>query len=540
MTGGTVETRSPDKVLRIGILLGEGHRLENWQLRLVDHIEMDPRLSLAGLLFHPDPYGNRRDPPLFTLYSSLERRILAREKAYRPRLFNPPQRICKRLIAAEGQDGIDVYTTTAILLELGLDLVIRLTPEGLPEKALDALPFGEWTCSFTEQRSARADWSGYGSIIQKQPSAGLQLQMRGPKGLKTCIAAAAFNIKFSAERNAAFVKERAVTLLRRELGRLADTGEVGQVVAPKTQPAPPPDAVSLARYTGALSMQLLGRAIKAFKAKTRIGSTVWTLYSGKGSIDDFNPTFSQEIPPSKGEIRADPFLLDHEGGTYLFYEAYAPGARKAHIAVGRLEADQLVPMGVALERDYHLSYPFVFHHEGELFMMPETNQARRVEIWRCTEFPQKWELYSTALEGQSPADSVLMKHAGQWWLFTNLSDFHAHEDHCSELHVFQIDGPAFRQVIPHKRNPVVLDGTVARNAGRMFEAQGRLYRPSQRNEYGIYGYGLNIMEIEQLDLDTYRERCVRIIRPDFKPGLIGCHHFDASNDRYIVDARLSY
>ncbi|MNT87992.1 hypothetical protein D3C72_2284780 [compost metagenome] len=86
---------------------------------------------------------------------------------------------------------------------------------------------------------------------------------------------------------------------------------------------------------------------------------------------------------------------------------------------------------------------------------------------------------------------------------------------------------------------MVLGSVFARNAGRIFTREGRVFRPSQHNAHGIYGYGLNIMEIEQLDLENYRERCIRTIKPDFKPGLLGCHHFDAAGDRYVVDARLT-
>jgi hypothetical protein len=47
------------------------------------------------------------------------------------------------------------------------------------------------------------------------------------------------------------------------------------------------------------------------------------------------------------------------------------------------------------------------------------------------------------------------------------------------------------------------------------------------------------MEIEQLDLETYQETCIRTIAPDFKAGLLGCHHFDAAGGRYVLDARLT-
>jgi hypothetical protein len=309
----------------------------------------------------------------------------------------------------------------------------------------------------------------------------------------------------------------------------------------KTVPLPaekiePPTLYDLARYSGGLSKHLVSRLVKAARG---VGPDVWTLYTGKGCIDGFDPTQSVEIPPVAGGIKADPFLFQHDGECYLFYEAYAADDPKAHIAVGRFHGDTLELLGPALVGEDDLSYPFVFRDGEDIFMMPETHKSRRVEIWRCVDFPMKWELYSTALEGLSAADSILTQHAGKWWLFTSISDFHSYEDHCSELYVFEVDGPKLNRVTSHKRNPVVMGSAVARNAGRIFERDGRLYRPSQRSAHGIFGYGLNIMEIEQLDIENYAETCIRTIEPDFKTGVLGCHHFDAAGGRFVLDARLT-
>lgn len=523
--------------VRIGVVTDRTAGFENWQLRVLDRIVGDSRFRLEVFLLGLDHATERRPSPLLSLASRLERATLGRQPAFIPEHFDIERQRFVHVEDAAGQGSIE--RLTAILKDV--DLVFCFGTEGLPDAAVCQLPLGEWHFSFTAQSSGDVDWSGYPSVIEKQPSTGLRLLVRRGDPVGTlCIASSAFNTKFSAVRNGDFVKERAVTLLMRELGRVADTGSLGDAVAgeePRYRETMP-SHMDLLRYGYSLSSELLGRAGKALMSKMGGGSAVWTLYTGRGAIDDFDPHQAVEIVPDDDEIRADPFILEQDGECYLFYEAYEQGQHKAHIAVSRFVGDRLERLGIALECDHHLSYPFIFRHDGDLFMMPETNQARRLEVWRCVEFPLKWELYSTALEGQSAADSSLTFFQGRWWLFTNLSDFHAYEDHCSELHVFEVDGPALSRIVPHKRNPVVIDSTLARNAGRMFERNGRLYRPSQRNERGIYGYGLNIMEIEQLDLDTYRERCIRTITPDFKPGLMGCHHFDAGGGRYVIDARL--
>lgn len=527
------------KPLRVGVILARGRALENWELMILDRILAAPWLELAAVLTHPHSFGDDRASKLLSWSSRLEARTLARQPAYAPKYFNSHRQFIDCY-------DIDVDTSPAaggtgtFLSRLKLDLVIRMRPKGLRDDAIATLPFGEWGFNFADQRSADANWFGYAEVLSHAATADLILYAKlGDKADRLEIARAAFNIKPSAARLSAFVQERSVTLLMRELARLADTRQFAPSARVDATDRRAPSLSELVRYGCIVTGSVSAVALKSLKARLHVDSAVWTLYTGRGEIDDFDPSQAVEIPPADNSIKADPFLFQHEGSCYLFYEAYARGDRKAHIAVGRFDGDVLQSVGIALERPYHLSYPFIFRDGDQIFMIPETHQARRLEIWRCTQFPLKWELHATAFEGQSPADSVLIRHDGKWWLFTNLSDFHAYEDHCSELYLFEVDGPALTGIRPHKRNPVVIGSTEARGAGRIFEHEGRLLRPSQRNAHGIYGYGLNIMEIEALTHDEYRERCIRTITPAFKAGLLGCHHFDATGGRYILDARLT-
>ncbi|WP_230174215.1 hypothetical protein [Rhizobium sp. CECT 9324] len=464
--------------------------------------------------------------------------MLARQPAYRPQNFDPAALPFQQVSWVEGRDA---KTASTEIADLKLDLVLTLVSSVLPDQIVASLRFGEWRFSFANATFEGTDWSGYAGVIEDRPATEMRIDIRrGGPAQVTNLVAAAFNTKFSAARNADFIKERAVTLVMRELRRLAETGRIEPSYhrLPQVLRSDPPSDWQLLQYARRLSIKLVARIVQAMRVKLGGGVAVWTLFVGEGSPHDFDPHKAVEIPPDKDEIRADPFMLEHEGETYLFYEAYAPGDGKAHIAVSRLVGNRLERLGIALNCAHHLSYPFIFRHDGQLFMMPETNQARRLEIWRCLEFPLRWELHSTALEGLSSADSSLTLFDGRWWLMTNLSDFHAYEDHCSELHIFEVDGPDLKTVVTHRNNPVVIDSTVARNGGRPFVQNGKLFRPSQRNEFGVYGYALNIMEIEKIDLDTFRERCIRTITPDFSPGLVACHHLDAAGGRYVMDGML--
>lgn len=514
--------------LRIGLLTDRRHDFDNWQLALIDRLLTDARFCLQSVIVCPPKPGAA--PAVFRLAALLERSTLGRQPDYVPA---SPGIVDLPFIALDDLPDRDWGNE--------LDLVLAISPLATPQDAFSTLPFGTWRLSFLDEASGDADWYGYEEVIANKPSTNLSITAwrAGDRGAKT-LATADFNTKFSAVRNADFIKERAVTLVMRELRRLAETRYITTLSTSTARPAPrPPGFGKSLRYSATLGHNLLARGREALEVRLKIGAPPWAIFVGTGLPEDFDPRTAVLLKPDDDEIRADPFLFQHDGETYVFYEAYTPSNFKGRIAVGRLVDDRLERLGIALKAEHHLSYPFVFRHADGIFMIPETNQARRLEVWRCIEFPLRWELHATALAGQSSADSALFPFAGKWWLFTNLSEFHAYEDHCSELHVFEVDGPDLKWIKPHRNNPVVMGSTEARNGGRPFEHGGRLYRPSQRNEYGIYGYGLNIMEVEELDLDSYSERCIRTIKPDFAPGIIACHHMDASNGRYVIDAMFA-
>ncbi|WP_026481518.1 hypothetical protein [Ahrensia sp. 13_GOM-1096m] len=520
--------RLPDtKPLRIVFVCDASKVLEIWQKRLIDRIVTTPHLEVVAIIEKAMQTASRKTSRIFELFAKFEKKLLLHMPDYSA-VTDFEQLKC----------SATDKTVERKMNELKADIVFNCISERLPAGVLANVTFGEWRFNFCDELDDVADWFGYAAIINNEAASELVLINRTDAGKIKRIASAAFNIKFSGARSSAFIKERAVTMAMRELNRLAVTGQIAteQKQLPSCSAAPSNGATI--KYITMLIAQLARRGLKMAVEKFGVETALWTLYTGLGSIDKFDLSSSAEISSSSKAVKADPFLFAQGGTDYVFYETFLDGEKKAHIAVGRLEGDELVPLGPALVCGYHLSFPFVFEDAGNVFMMPETHASHRVEIWRCVDFPLKWELYSTALEGKSAADNVLTKHRGKWWLFTNLSDFHAFEDHCSELYVFQVDGPKLNTVIPHKHNPVVMGSLEARNAGRVVECNGFLLRPSQRNAYGIYGYGLNIMQIDDLSINNYQEHCIRSIEPNFNNKIYGCHHFDAAGGRYVVDARV--
>ena len=342
------------------------------------------------------------------------------------------------------------------------------------------------------------------------------------------LARAVYDAKPLATHNAAYVSEKSAQMVLRELKR----GAAGSA-QPAAAEVGPGSALGYVLRTAGKALARVRKRIAARRGRFVQG---FSLRLGQGTAAEFDPVALRPVDMPPHSLWADPFLIAHDGAVHCFFEDVDPAVGHGHISVGRVSAAGITDVRVAMKQPRHMSYPFVFHHEGELLMMPEVHAAGRLEIWRCTGFPGDWVLHATALEGTPVCDSVLFKRDGEWWLFTHISN-DRFGDFCSDLHVFRVDGPGLTGLVPHRLNPVVTDARVARGGGRIHRVDGRMLRFSQDNTTGSYGGALNVMEITRLDLDHYEELRVRHITPGFAPGLMGCHHFDAVDGWVVMDVR---
>ena len=89
-------------------------------------------------------------------------------------------------------------------------------------------------------------------------------------------------------------------------------------------------------------------------------------------------------PPNR--FFADPFIVQREGKNFCFVEDYDFAKGKGRISVLELSPTGEEYLGVALEDEFHLSYPFIFERDGELFMCPETHATNDIRVYRCRNF----------------------------------------------------------------------------------------------------------------------------------------------------------
>jgi hypothetical protein len=268
---------------------------------------------------------------------------------------------------------------------------------------------------------------------------------------------------------------------------------------------------------------------------TRIFTGQWFI-ALKRRVPDAGPLEGSEpfepVRPPRGRFYADPFLLEHDGRRCVFFEDCPMERGNGRISYVELGSDGTVsdPTTV-LERECHLSYPFLFTWEGEAYMIPETAGAETVELYRASSFPEHWQRERILMRGIRALDSTLLFHEGRFWLFTVVVDEGAQA--WDELSLFSseaLDG----DWTPHPMNPIVCDARRARPAGRIFEHGGALVRPGQDCE-GRYGRAIVLNRIETLDPADYREREIGTIEPDWAPNIGGTHCYDRDLDHEVVD-----
>ena len=198
-----------------------------------------------------------------------------------------------------------------------------------------------------------------------------------------------------------------------------------------------------------------------------------------------------------GRAVADPFAIFRNGVWYLFFELFQ---RDSDIAViGASSSKDLVhwePLGIVLRQPHHLSYPFVFEHDGQVYMMPESKSVKRVDLYRAIEFPYRWEFEKTVLRGRF-MDCSMVQHAGRYWLFAGWRSYSLKLFHASSPL-----GPWKPHWMPFLRG---YSKSSSRPGGRPLSHDGKLIRFSQDCKK-CYGHQLRAWHVTKMNRLWYSEK----------------------------------
>jgi hypothetical protein len=481
--------------LAIGILI-ESLRADRYAEELALWIKSEPSLRLAFIVA-----PSAAPPP-----SALWRPIIALEK----RLL--------RLSAAHHDHYAerDLAGLAAPAAASEVDLIIGLGREVPPSLAaasglgaIEVLQGGFRECY---ERHAQT------SFVIRRAGSGEVLRKGG------------FRTLFYYSLNHANVCKKSVSHLKQLLAKFAATREWPPAAerSPAAWPHPP-NALQCAVYAAKLARRVALKTIaRAPALNERCGISVIA-----GKWNGPRPWRAASAPLPRGRYWADPFVCARAGRTFCFVEDLDQRTNRAHITALEVLGTQVKELGVALREPFHLSFPFLFEHQGEIYMCPETSAAREVRVYRAVEFPLRWELAHVLMRGVSGADPLVFEKDGRWWLLLNIDEAQT-GDHCSELYLFSADSPFSTQWTPHPQNPLLVDSIGGRNGGLIADGEKR-YRLGQVQGYDRYGESLRVYEIKELSAERYAEELVAEIKPDFRKGLRGTHHLSTDGTTTVVD-----
>jgi hypothetical protein len=520
---------------------------------LIDWAQGEPDIEICALVIHPHPAESgaaklRRTIRRDGVYSALSKIAYAVLQKVESALLLPAR---QRALYASHPVGERVAThvrldpqvsasgfihrfsaaDVARVRALNADLLIRTGTGILRGDILSAARHGVMSMHHGDNRINRGGPPGFWEVLERQPATGfivqrLEAEVDGGEVLYR----GSFLTQMFFMRNQAALYERSQLYLKRTIRALLEgrvEAEDRLLYANRLYRSPPLHAI-------------LAYALKTFGLAARIG---WRRLAGRtwrwgvsyvpGEWRRAVLWRARRIPNPPRRFLADPFAIEQDGRHYIFVEDYCYRAKRAGISAYRVEPGKsCTRLGVAIDEPFHLSFPSLFRHEGALYMVPESAENGDIRLYRCVEFPLKWELHKVLMTDVRAVDTLVFAHDGRWWMLTNINPI-GHGLNDAELCLFHAASP-LGEWTPHPGNPVVLDAMKGRNGGLLADAGG-LYRVAQRPAFHFYGKGVGIYRIETLDERAYRETLVQEIDPAFRRGLSGLHHLHQDAGLVVFD-----
>jgi hypothetical protein len=251
------------------------------------------------------------------------------------------------------------------------------------------------------------------------------------------------------------------------------------------------------------------------------------------------------LPSPRYGYWADPFIWQKDGQAWIFAEEFSFSRDRGHLvaigldsqlAVASVEPVVFTPGYMAL--DCHASFPFLFEHAGAVYMIPETHQRGSVDLYVSERWPGRWRLVRRLLFGIDAADTMVIRHAGLWYLVTSVQRHLPNR----QLEVY-FSGDLLSGVFTgHPVNAQGLYGHAAHGTGRNAgflggQPDGSLARLMQLSK-DFYGEGLSPMKITRLSPDVFAEEEAAEIAwfPGMGPGFAS-HHASRHGDLVAFDVR---
>lgn len=240
---------------------------------------------------------------------------------------------------------------------------------------------------------------------------------------------------------------------------------------------------------------------------------------------------AEDVSDVPATFVADPFLYFQKDKGYLFFEVF--NGKTSQGDIGLAISDNYKDWHyekIVIDEKYHLSYPYVFKYNNEIYLIPESAESDGLYLYKAINFPYTWIKVRKLLEGKF-GDHGIIEYNKKWWLFVG-----AEPRLNNSLRLFYSDS-LFGYFKEHKLSPVIKNNpSKARPGGRLIVYNNKVIRFAQ-NCKESYGKSLSVFQIDELTDTSYHETDMfrkPILYPSNSWTRHGMHHFDP----HLVNGKL--
>jgi len=547
------------KKLRIGLLVN-GYSIPAWNYKIIESINNSEHSEIVLVVKKKSESSqnqsklktlwDNRNKLLFILYAKFEKKAFKlNPDAFATKnlkdLFDCPEIIVTPKETKFSDRIID--EDIELIKSHDIDVFIRFGFRILRGGILSAAKHGIWSYHHANNDVNRGGPAGVWQVLENWDETGVILQVLNEDldGGLVIYRSSSSTDNISVNRNKNNYYWKAISFMNRRLKELYDTGE-DMFFSKYKELNSHPEFYYNRLYRTPNNSQVLKGVLSNYSNSIKVKfrnffiRDQWILLFKLEPKEIISQSFFRfkRITPPKDRFWADPFILKRDSTYYIFLEELIYKEKRGKISVMEMdEKGNYTKPEVVLETPYHLSYPHLIEDNGELYMLPETKGNNTIELYKCVDFPKKWELEKIMFDNIAAVDSTVFKHNDKYWLFTNIRENEGASAY-DELFLFYADNLLSDNWTPHPMNPIVSNVKTARPAGDIFIYNNRIYRPSQ-NCGKHYGYGMQIQEIITLTENDYKEEHVQSIYPNWSKDLVSTHTINNSGRLTVIDALVS-
>lgn len=553
-TGIRQQQSKMDPRLRVGVLL-DSFFLPAWALTAIERIIRSNYAELALVILNPSrPKGRpalaafwkNRSHWLYFAFSAIDKKLFLRRQDASARVDSSPvlSHIPILRVKPVDEDGRQSFSVSDLeqIKSYQLDILVKIGFGNLRGDILFAATYGVWEYRWGDPGKIENGLTGFWEVVRKCPETGAALQQLGvdPEHDQILFESWFFTYPYSPARSRNYILWAACSFLQRQVERLHHLGgtrflqELKKRNAGETPKRLEPNDIPSNLMVMWIMVKLLVRNLLEVYHRS-FYQEQWGLLFDLGHTTENDISTFKKIPLPKNSFWADPHVIYKEPNYYIFVEEYPYRTKRGHISVIEMDCKgnykQPIPV---LQKDYHLSFPFVFEWLGHYYMIPESAGNRTIDLYECVHFPNQWQRKMTLMKDVKAVDTTLFFHQGKWWLFTAIAEQEAAAPQV-ELFLFYSDEFFTDRWQAHPMNPIVSDVKRARAAGSIFVKNGKLFRPSQDCSKG-YGYSFDLNEIVVLSETEYCERRATTIKPDWAERITATHTYANQGNLIVIDA----